>query len=176
MTLTGQVYRAHHPRWSFAPVSGDGAAQHGGRFNPPGMPALYTSLRMETAWREAQQAFPFKAQPMTVCMYDVDCSKVADLTAPATCSDLGIDAAALGCGWEDIVDRGQIPPTWTIARRLVGSGFRAIIVPSFAANAPDTDRNVVFWAWSPGPPCSVNVVDDARHLPRNDLSWDDPRD
>jgi RES domain-containing protein len=29
------------------------------------MAALYTSRRMETAWREAQQGFPFKAQPLT---------------------------------------------------------------------------------------------------------------
>jgi hypothetical protein len=27
------VYRAHNPRWSFSPHSGDGAARYGGRFN-----------------------------------------------------------------------------------------------------------------------------------------------
>ena len=40
--LTGFVYRAHNPRWAFAPDSGQGAASAGGRFNPVGMPALYT--------------------------------------------------------------------------------------------------------------------------------------
>lgn len=73
MRLTGLVYRAHNPRWAFGPDSGQGAAQTGGRFNRPGTPTLYTSLRFETAWLEAQQAFPFKAQPMTLCAYDVDC-------------------------------------------------------------------------------------------------------
>lgn len=77
MRLTGTVYRAHNPRWSFDPTSGSGAAQYGGRFNPLGMAALYTSRRMETAWREAQQGFPFKAQPLTVCAYEVDCDDVA---------------------------------------------------------------------------------------------------
>ena len=43
------------------------------------MPALYTARRFETAWLEAQQAFPFKAQPMTLCAYEVDCD-VLDLT------------------------------------------------------------------------------------------------
>jgi RES domain-containing protein len=37
-------------------------------------------LRFETAWLEAQQAFPFKAQPMTPCAYEVDCGDVLDLT------------------------------------------------------------------------------------------------
>lgn len=45
-----------------------------------GVPALYTSLRLETAWLEAQQGLPFKAQPMTLCDYGVDCEDIADLT------------------------------------------------------------------------------------------------
>ncbi len=32
----GLAYRAHDPRWSFKPLSGEGAAVHGGRFNPKG--------------------------------------------------------------------------------------------------------------------------------------------
>src|SRR5208283_3004562 len=63
--LQGLVYRAHNPRWAFSPTSGEGAARHGGRFNPVGVPALYMSRRMETAWLEAQQGFAFKAQPLT---------------------------------------------------------------------------------------------------------------
>lgn len=68
MRFIGLVYRAHNPRWAFAPNSGEGAALTGGRFNPPGVLALYTSLRFEIAWLEAQQAFPFKAQPMTMSL------------------------------------------------------------------------------------------------------------
>ena len=37
-------------------------------------------MRFETAWLEAQQGFPFKAQPMTLCGYSVDCEDLADLT------------------------------------------------------------------------------------------------
>ena len=48
MRLRTTVYRAHNPRWSFAPLSGAGAARYGGRFNPTGMEALYTSRRFET--------------------------------------------------------------------------------------------------------------------------------
>lgn len=47
------------------------------------MAALYTSMRSETAWLEAQQGLPFKAQPMTLCAYRVDCADMLDLTDPA---------------------------------------------------------------------------------------------
>jgi len=36
-----ELYRAHTPRWSFAPLSGAGAAVQGGRFNRKGIEALY---------------------------------------------------------------------------------------------------------------------------------------
>ena len=91
MRLQGTVWRAHNPRWSFAPESGDGAALHGGRFNRIGSRALYTSRRFETAWLEAQQGFAFKAQPLTLCAYEVDCEDLADLSrldAPF-CAHLG---------------------------------------------------------------------------------------
>lgn len=56
MSLPGAVvYRAHNPHWSFAPDSGAGAAKHGGRFNCPGVPALYTSSSYELAITEAHQ-------------------------------------------------------------------------------------------------------------------------
>ena len=99
--LTGLVYRAHNPRWSFAPMSGRGAALYGGRFNPVGMEALYTSLQVETAWREAQQGFAFKAQPLTICAYRVDCDDIADLRDPSVQGALAIDpnAPARGRSW-----------------------------------------------------------------------------
>ena len=112
MKLTGFVYRAHNPRWAFAPDSGQGAASVGGRFNPVGMPALYTALRFETAWLEAQQAFPFKAQPMTLCAYDVACEDVLDLTDTATLAVHGIAPADLACPWKDMSTRGIKPPSW----------------------------------------------------------------
>lgn len=171
MRLLGLVYRAHNPRWAFAPGSGDGAARHGGRFNPVGTAALYTSRRMETAWREAQQGFAFKAQPLTICAYAVDCEDVADLTDPATRAGIGVDPAALACPWEDQASRGLEPSSWALARRLMASGAAAIIVPSFAPGATPADRNVVFWRWSEAVPHRVTVIDDEARLPRDGTSW-----
>lgn len=171
MRLTGLVYRAHHPRWAFAPDSGDGAALTGGRFNPIGIPALYASLRFETAWLEAQQAFPFKAQPMTLCAYQVDCADVLDLTDADVLAAHGIAAADLGCAWKDLATRGIKPPSWTMAEQLAAAGAAAAIVPSFAKGAGGADSNVVFWRWSTDPPHQLRVVDDEQRLPRDTASW-----
>lgn len=171
MKLKGTVWRALNPRWSFAPDSGDGAARFGGRFNRLGLPALYTSLSFETAWMEAQQGLPFKAQPMTICGYEVDCDNIADLTDPLTCLNLGVDPAELSCEWEYLVSLGTTPPTWLLADRLIAAGFAGIQVQSHAPGASRGDINVVFWTWSVDPPHQVRVIDASHRLPKNDLSW-----
>ena len=171
MRVVDTVWRAHNPRWSFAPESGEGAALYGGRFNRIGIPALYTSLRFETAWLEAQQGFPFKAQPMTVCGYEVDCEDLADLTDPVMRSQLGVELADLVCAWEYLLDLGHVPPSWLVADRLLAAGYAGLQVRSCASGATDFDLNLVFWRWSPNPPHRVRVVDHEGRLPRNDLSW-----
>lgn len=171
MRFTGRVFRAHNPRWSFTPLSGDGAALHGGRFNPVGTPALYTSLRMETAWLEAQQGFPFKPQPLTICAYDVDSEPVLDLTDPSCLNDLGFSSATLACPWEDVANQGTTPPSWGLAKALMANGTAGIIVPSFAPGATQSDRNLVFWSWSDGPPSRVTIIDDEKRLPTTAASW-----
>lgn len=171
MRLTGFVYRAHNPRWAFAPDSGEGAASAGGRFNPLGMQALYTSRRFETAWLEAQQAFPFKAQPMTLCGYEVDCGDVLDLTDAVTLTEHGITPADLACPWKDLSTRGIKPSSWAITERLVAAGTAGVIVPSFAKGAGAADINVVFWQWAPDPPHRVRVIDDDQRLPKDARSW-----
>jgi RES domain-containing protein len=165
------VYRAHHPRWAFDPVSGEGARRHSGRFNRPGTPALYTALRMETAWLEAQQGFAFKAQPLTLCSYAVDCADILDLTSPATLAALSIAPPDLACAWEDLADRGLAVPSWTLADRLIKEGTAGIVVPSFAHRASPDDRNLIFWRWAPDLPHKVCVIDDQGRLPRDDSSW-----
>lgn len=171
MKLTGFVYRAHNPRWAFAPDSGQGAASAGGRFNPVGMPALYTALRFETAWLEAQQAFPFKAQPMTLCAYEVDCEDILNLTDTATLAANGINPADLACPWKDLATRGIKPPSREITERLVAAGTAGAIVPSFAKGAAAADVSVVFWDWAPDPPHQVRVIDDDGRLPKDARSW-----
>jgi RES domain-containing protein len=162
--VTRPVYRAHHPMWAFDPVSGEGARARGGRFNRIGVAALYTSMSPETAWLEAQQGFPFKAQPMTLCAYDGDCANILDLTTDAE----------LGSAWENLATTGKPVPTWLLADRLIVEGCAGIIVPSFAARATARDVNMVFWKWAAAPPHKVVVIDDERRLPINQDSWKTP--
>ncbi|MBK8640070.1 MAG: RES domain-containing protein [Chromatiaceae bacterium] len=169
--FAGTLFRAHNPRWAFAPTSGAGAARFGGRFNRPGLPALYTSLTPKTAWMEAQQGFPFKAQPLTLVAYQVDCAAIVDLTKPEVIATLGVDGAILACPWEDIASRGQPPPTWGLADGLVAAGCQGALVPSFAPGTDPGDLNLVLWTWSDTAPCRVEVVDDFGRLPRDDASW-----
>ena len=177
MKFTGNVYRAHNPRWSHAPTSGEGARLYGGRFNPKGVPALYTSTTQLTAIREAQQGFPFKPAPLTICAYDVNCTDVADLTSPAGVKELSPEAQALAdrhvlaCAWEDLSSRKLDPPSWQLARQLVKDGWAGVLVPSFATGAVEGDTNIVFWTWAADPPHQVRVIDPGNDLPRNDLSW-----
>ncbi len=137
-----------------------------------GVPSLYTSRRMETAWLEAQQGFPFKAQPLTICAYDVDCADIADLGEENARRKLGVAMADLACAWEDLADRRIEPPSWLLARRLMEKGLAGIVVPSFAPGAGPTDRNVVFWHWSDNVPHKVWVIDDEARLPRDGRSWE----
>lgn len=167
----GLVYRAHNPRWAYAPISGKGAARHGGRFNPCGIPALYVALDPKTAWMEAQQGMPFKAQPMTLVAYRVNCERVADLTDPTVLGAIGTTAETLACPWEDLTSRGITPPTWTLAQDLIDSGVQGTLVPSFAPGTGPSDRNLVLWRWSHDNSCRAEVIDDFGRLPKDDTSW-----
>jgi len=169
--FTGLVYRAHHPRWAFTPLSGEGAKKYGGRFNRPGSEALYTSLDLTTAWMEAQQGFPFKPQPMTMVAYQVNCADIADLQDPAVQQSLDYDSTDLGCAWEDLALQNREPPTWRLADRLQAQGIAGILVRSFAPGCTDDSRNLVLWQWSNAEPHAIQIIDDQNRLPKTQDSW-----
>lgn len=160
----GVVFRAHHPKWAFAPLSGDGAKQYGGRFNAIGTLALYTSMTAQGAWAEAQQGFAFKAQPLTLCAYRVDCQNVLDLSTPKACIASGVAPSDLSGQWEDYHARKLPVPTWLLQNRLMAQDVAAVIVPSFAPAAPFGACNIVFWTWNKTLPFKVDVVDDYARL------------
>lgn len=169
--FSGIVYRAHHPMWSYQPLSGEGAKRHGGRFNRPGKSALYTSLDPTTAWMEAQQGFAFKPQPMTLVAYQVDCANLVDLTDPKTQDLLGQTTTSLACAWEDMASQNLEPPTWALADKLHGISIVGAIVQSFASGCTEDNRNLILWEWSDAQPHSIKVIDDLGRLPKSGESW-----
>jgi RES domain-containing protein len=172
LRLQATCYRAHHPKWSFKPLSGDGAAVHGGRFNPRGVPALYLAMTVETAIKEASRAFAFKINPYLLCCYDVDCADIADLRTEAGRNEHGVAPADLACPWESDVLARREPGSWQLARRLILHGIAGVLVPSFAPGATSADENLVLWDRGGSPPHQVSVFDPSGRLPRNQLSWE----
>lgn len=167
MRYTGAAYRAHHPNWSWTPLSGEGARRYGGRFNRPGTPALYLSVTLETAIGEASQGFSLRFPPLTIVTYDVDCDDVADLTTPAYLKKPGITPAQLAGPWQRLAHEGEPVPTWLLAGRLIAAGYAGMLVRSFAPGATSSQHNLVLWRWGAELPHKIEVYDpDGRLKPR----------
>ncbi len=171
MRFQGLGYRAHNPRWSFKPASGDGAAIHGGRFNPKGVPALYLALDPMTAVMEANRGLAFKIEPCLLCSYEVDCEDIVDLRTDEARASRGVAAQDMAAGWFSFVAEGRQPPSWRIAGRLIDEGAAGILVPSYAPGASAAHQNLVLWEWSDALPHKVAVFDPSGRLPKNQLSW-----
>lgn len=172
MRFRGVCYRAHDPRWSFRPISGDGAAVRGARFNPKGVPALYLALSIVTAVKEATQGLARRIDPCVLCSYDVDCDDVLDLRSEQARDEAGVDIKIMACAWMDWLGKGRRPPSWSLYERLSAKGAAGILVPSFAPGAKEADQNLVLWTWGPELPHLVRAFDPSGRLPRNQLSWD----
>jgi RES domain-containing protein len=169
--FTGLAYRAHDPRWAFTPLSGEGAALHGGRFNRKGIPALYLALDPITTLKEASQGFAHKFEPYVLCTYEVDCEPIVDARTEASRREAGVDLAEMDSSWFADAQGSREPASWALSRRLIGAGAAGLLAPSFAAAAAANDVNLVLWRWGPKLPTQVTVFDPSGRLPKNQLSW-----
>ena len=171
MRFVGRCYRAHDPFWSFDPLSGEGAAKTGGRFNRKGEATLYLSLDVVTSLGECTQGFTQRMAPLTMCEYDVDCANVADLRTAGSREALGVAWTELDCPWLTHLLAGTQSPSWEVADRLKTTGNYGVLVPSFVPGATESNVNLVLWSWGTSPPCRVNVYDPSGRLPKDQLSW-----
>lgn len=163
MQFRGTLFRALNPVYAREPLSGRGADLYGGRFNPRGTPALYTSLSVATALREANQVGSF--QPTTLVSYDADIRQVFDARDGAALAAEGLDEKALADPtWRDQMKRSGASATQTFARNLAQRGFQGLLVRSFAPGTTADDLNLVLWQWSAAAPARLTLIDDKGRL------------
>lgn len=172
MRFQGRCFRGHHPGWSFAPTSGEGARQKGGRFNRPGKATLYLATAYDTAVGECAQGFSNRMPPLTLCEYDVDCDPIADLSTAAGREAHSISMDELACAWMMLMEDGDVVPSWKVAERLEAEGFVGMLVPSFFPGAQERHVNLVLFKWGGDLPSLVRVYDPDGRLPRDRRSWD----
>jgi len=171
MKFSGTTYRAHNPEWAWDPMSGEGAALHGGRFNPVGQAALYMSLDPTTAIVEASPlGRPF--QPLTLCSYQVTCDKIFDTTDPRELETEGLDIADADCpDWQFQMLGGLVPSSHRLALRLIELNYSGILIKSFAVGAASKAYNLILWKWNEDETSSVDVIDENQRLPKDRSSW-----
>jgi len=161
----GQLYRALNPIYAREPLSGRGAELYGGRFNRKGVPALYTSLSIMTALREANQIG--NLQPTTLVAYEADIASVFDCRDEDALRAHRMDAAALAdTTWRDQMKAAGEAKTQGFADQLLRAGYHGLLVRSFAAGATPDDLNLVLWRWGPEAPARLELIDDENRLTR----------
>jgi RES domain-containing protein len=159
MDFQGKLYRALNPVFAREPLSGHGASLYGGRFNSKGVPALYTSLSIVTAIKEANQAGSL--QPTTLVSYDAILENLFDTRDARALGAFGMTASSLtGPSWRDLMIKHGTAPTQHFAEALISEGHRGLLVQSFAPGAADDDLNIVLWDWK----ASLALIDDEGRL------------
>lgn len=163
MQYRGKLYRALNPIYARDPLSGRGAALYGGRFNPKGIPALYTSLAVIPALREANQVG--NLQPTTLVSYDAEIEQVFDSRDEQALLAQGTDAIMLADNsWRDQMKASGEAVTQAFARGLIALGYHGLLVRSFAPGASADDLNLVLWTWSDALPSRLTLIDDEGRL------------
>ncbi len=163
VSYRGPLYRALNPIYAREPLSGRGAELYGGRFNPKGVPALYASLSVLTALREANQVGHL--QPTTLVSYQAEIENVFDAGDAAALAAAGMDAEHLhDAGWRDQMKADGEARTQRFARRLMAEGYNALMVRSFAPGAGPGDLNLVLWRWGDAAPARLTLIDDEHRL------------
>lgn len=163
---TLELWRAFVPRWAHLPLSGEGAARFGGRWNPVGMPAIYAARELSTAWAEYNQGFV--QHPALIARLSLSGAKLADLTDEAVLAELAVKPAIHRCEWRDAMDRGRVPETHALAKRLLRRGWHGVVYPSFMSPGGSC---VAMWRWNDKDAPRLDVIDPDHRLPKTPASW-----
>lgn len=148
----GITYRSATPRYATTvdQISGVGSKRHGGRWNPVGIAAIYSSLTPETAMAETfatARYFDMPTHailPRTFVALQLRLTKVIDLTHGTIRQRLHVSRERMiQTDWRQLLDKDFEPITQAVGRAAVAAGYEAILVPS-AADRPHGVNIVVY--------------------------------
>ena len=110
------AYRVHTPKWASMPLSGAGAATHGGRVNRPGIEALYLALDVQTAIDEYKQVSTL-LPPGTFVTYQISAAPIVDFREGFNAREWGPLWEDFYCDWRALWFNNRIePPSWVLGR------------------------------------------------------------
>jgi len=163
----GRVYwRMLAPKWAHEPLSGQGAALHGGRYNARGEAALYMSEEFTTAIAEYEQDLGIR--PGTLCAYEVEGARIADLGDARTLAALGLTENDLRAPWKQMAFiENKTPPTWLLQKRLLKEGVVGVRAPSVRSRG----FNLILWRWNEADGPRARALDPLSDLPKDQRSW-----
>lgn len=163
---TVTLWRAFVPRWAFVPLSGEGAARFGGRWNPVGIPTIYAARELSTAWAEYNQGLV--QHPALIAQLELQDAAFADLMGTSVLANLDVPAEIHHCEWRQALDSGKVPETHRLQARLKEDGFDGVIYPSFMSPG---GRCVALWNWNGKGAARLDVVDPDGRIPKTQASW-----
>ncbi|MFI0849069.1 RES family NAD+ phosphorylase [Mesorhizobium sp. IMUNJ 23232] len=156
------------PKWAFLPTSGAGAAADGGRFNRPGVEALYLARAAQTALDEYRQDASI-TPPAMLAAYKITLSQVVDLSQGFDPDVWDAAWAQWDCPWREVARiHKKIPPSWKLADQVITAGMQGILFPSLR-HAGGT--NLVIFPANLFGGDGVEVHDPDQRLPRDQSSW-----
>ncbi|WOS65062.1 RES family NAD+ phosphorylase [Sinorhizobium fredii] len=160
------LWRAFVPRWAHMPLSGEGAARFGGRWNPVGMPTIYAARELSTAWAEYNQGFV--QHPALIVQLELCDARLADLTDGDVLAELGLEETIHRCEWRDELDKGLVPQTHRTQADLSKRGYDGVIYPSYMSPGGTC---VALWRWNGLDRPRLDVIDPEGRLPNSPASW-----
>ncbi|NJK92411.1 MAG: RES family NAD+ phosphorylase [Blastochloris sp.] len=134
-------------------LSGHGARQHGGRWNPPGLPTLYGSTTDITALEECKANDRYYGietrSPRLLVAVDARLTRMLDLTDPALRRKLGLTLKELAAeDWRKLQEARKESLTQMLGRAVADAGGSGLLVPSASVHR---GVNVVVFPGDRGP-------------------------